>query len=195
MITDQEREDYTHRFNVWLNAPKAPQPTDAVEFLEDVLIVFSRDEEQQRNDRQANDALEKALKLTQKAINVLTAADAKKDRFSVNYDRNHKLLVALETAYYEAGEPKDKGETHHSYYNSASNEWIHWTLTAPVRKQRSKTARLIIKLEVLWFSEFKERPTTHDESKFYIFAGHLMGIDPDSVNKQRSRTVPPAKDR
>ena len=192
MITDQEREEYTRRFNVWLRTPKAPKPSNADEFRESVLGVFARDEERQRKDRNTNEALEKALRHTQKAIEALTADHAKHNGFKNN--RTHKLLDALETAYYEAGEPKDTSEIHKSYYDSASDSWMHSVLTA-TKNQRSPKARLIFDLEALWFSEFGERPTTADESKFFIFASDMMEIDANSVKKQRSRTVPPIKEK
>ena len=194
MITKEQEKLLINLFDDWQNRTDSPAPRDPENFRESVLAVFARDEERQRNDRQhTSKALKDALKHTQMAIEALTAAHAKEDGFS--YNRTHKLLDALETAYHEAGEPKDKGEIHKSYYDAASDGWIHSTLTATVNKQRSHTARLIFDLEALWFSEFGERPTTADEPKFYIFAGDLMGIDPNSVKKQRSRTVPPKKDR
>jgi hypothetical protein len=159
--------------------------------MESVLAVFARDEERQRNDRQSNKALEDALRHTQRAIEALTEAHAKHNGFSNN--RNHKLLDALETAYYEAGEPNDTSEHHKSYYDAASDSWMHSVLTA-TQNRRSPTARLIFALEALWFSEFGERPTAY-EPQFYIFAGYMLGISPNSVKKQRSRTVPPIEKR
>jgi len=193
VIIKEQEKLLINLFDDWQNRTDSPTPRDPENFRESVLAVFARDEERQRNDRQTNKALKNALKHTQMAIEVLTAAHAKQNGFKHN--RTHVLLGALETAYHEAGEPKDKGEIHKSYYDAASDSWIHSTLTETVNKQRSPTARLIFDLEALWFSEFGERPTTADEPKFYIFAGDMMGIDPNSVKKQRSRTVPPKKDR
>jgi|GEM_PF-2669421 len=206
MITEEQAKTLNNRFDTWQERTDSPAPRNPENFRESVLAVFARDEERQRNDRNTSEALEKALRHTQKAIEALTAAHAKQDGFK--YNRTHKLLDSLETvldsletAYYEAGEPKDKGEIHKSYYDSASDSWMHSVLTA-TKNQRSPTARLIFDLEALWFSEFGERPTTHDGSKFFIFAADMMrtnrsgvikAIDSSAVKKQRSRTVPPIK--
>jgi hypothetical protein len=195
MITEERVKILNNRFDTWQERTDSPAPRNPENFRESVLAVFARDEERQRNDRQSNKALEDALRHTQRAIEALTAAHAKHNGFSNNRNRNrnHKLLDALETAYYEAGEPKDKGEIHISYYDSASDSWMHSALTA-TKNRRSPTARLIFALEALWFSEFGERPTAY-EPQFYIFAGYMLGISPNSVKKQRSRTVPPIEKR
>jgi hypothetical protein len=191
MITEERVKILNNRFDTWQERTDSPAPRNPENFRESVLEVFARDEERQRKDRNTNEALEKALWHIQKAIEALTEAHAKHNGFSNN--RNHKLLDALETAYYEAGEPKDKGEIHISYYDSASDSWMHSALTA-TKNRRSPTARLIFALEALWFEEFGERPTA-DEPQFYIFAGYMLGIRPTSVKKQRSRTVPPIEKR
>jgi|AntRauTorcE11897_2_1112592.scaffolds.fasta_scaffold08950_3 hypothetical protein len=201
MITEEQAKTLNNRFDTWQEREFSPAPRNPENFRESVLAVFARDEERQRNDRNTNEALDKALRHTQKAIEALTAAHAKQDGFKNN--RTHKLLDSLKTAYYEAGEPKDTSEHHISYYDSASDSWMHSVLTA-TKNQRSHTARLIFDLEALWFSEFGERPTTADESNFFIFAGDMMrtnrsgvikAIDPSAVKKQRSRTVPPIKEK
>ena len=192
MITEEQAKTLNNRFDTWQGRTDSPAPRNPENFRESVLEVFARDEKRQRGDRNADEALEKALRHTQKAIKTLTSHHAKQRGFK--YNRTHELLDKLETAYYEAGEPKDKGETHKSYYDSASDSWMRSVLSA-TKNQRSQTARLIFDLEALWFSEFGERPTTADESKFFIFASDMMEIDANSVKKQRSRTVPPIKEK
>lgn len=187
MITETEREKYSQRLTEWLRMPKAPRPQDPDEFRERVLGVLSYSEERDRNKRQCSEALTTALKHTQKAIEALSKAHDK----GASSGQTRHLLALLKTAYSEAGEPKEKAEIHKSYYDSASDTWIDSVLTATQKKARSPRARLIFDLETLWFSEFGERPKKHDhEPEFYIFAGHLLGLDPNSVKTQRGRIVP-----
>lgn len=188
MITKQEQEHYTRRFNEWLHTPKAPRPGNADEFREQVLAVFSHSEERDREKRQQSEALKTALKHTQKAIEALSTVQTK----GFSNGQTAHLLGLLEAAYSEAGSPKETAEIHKSYHHSASDTWIHSTLTETQTKARSPQARLIFDLETLWFSEFGERPNNYaHEPEFYIFAGYLLDIDPNSVKKQRERIVPP----
>jgi hypothetical protein len=187
MITDQEREKYTCLFNEWARTPKVSRPRNTEAFRDSVLEVFSKHEERQRNSRNCAAALDKALRRTQNAIEALSTTHAK----GYSNAQTKHLLTMLEAAHYEAGEPKEKSEVHKSYYDSASGTWMHSMLTATNKKARSPRARLIFDLEALWFSEFRERPNTADEPQFYIFAGQMMGVTPEGVRKQRSRTVKP----
>lgn len=189
MITKEMEKAFSDRFNGWRKRPDAPKLKDPDAFKACVLDVFARDEDRQRSDRNAYKALKDALRHTKKAIAVLATAHGK------NYSnrQSRHLLDLLENAYRDAGEPKDSGEIHKSYYHAASDTWLNSTLTPTVKKTRSPSARLIFDLEALWFSEFQERPNTSDEPKFYIFAGDMMAIDPHSVRRQRDRTVPPEK--
>lgn len=189
MITKDQQNALSDLFDDWRRRPDSPPLSDPESFRASVMAVFARDEERQRNDRNAAEALEKALRHTKKAIEVLAAVHTK----GYSNKQSRHLLSLLEKAHCAAGEPKDKGEIHKSYYHAASDSWINSILTSPLKKTRSPTARLIFDLEALWFSEFKERPNTADEPKFYIFAGDMMKIDPGSVKRQRSRNVPPEK--
>lgn len=189
MITKEKEKTLSDLYDAWRSRPDAPELKNPDDFKACVLDAFARNEERQRSDRNAYEAMKYALRHTKKAIAAL--ADAHGKNYSNKQSRH--LLGLLESAYRDAGEPKDNGEFHKSYYHAASDTWLNSTLTPTVKKTRSPSARLIFDLEVLWFSEFQERPNTADEPKFYIFAGDMMEIDPNSVRKQRERTVPPEK--
>lgn len=189
-MTPKERQNLLRKLNEWSTWPNAPTPENTAQFRESVLAVFERSEERERNSRNCAEGLTEALKQTQKALDALSATHAK----GYSNAQTRYLWELLEKVCRVTWEPKEKGEIHKAYHHAASDSWMRSVLTANKKKARSENVRLIFDLEALWFSEFGERPNTSDEHPFYVFAGYLMDDkekDPNSVKRQRSRTVPP----
>lgn len=188
MITNNEKQRLLKRLEEWNHHEAAPVPKNRDSFKESVLDVFIQNEERYFNQQICAIALDEALKKINQVIEKLDDTHAR----GFGNNQTYLLEQLLRQAHEAGGSPKDKAEIHKAYYNSKTDSWIKSTLLEQDKKQRSKdSGRLIFDLEVLWFSEFGQRPSANDEHPFYVFASYLMEIDAGSIRKKRERTTTP----